>query len=304
MRSGGVVVLVALLAALGCVKTPGSAQTRTQIVLLGTGTPYPDPVRFGPSVAIVVDDQPYLVDAGSGLVRRTVEAARRGVKGLSLERLRTAFITHLHSDHTLGLPDLILTPWVLGRTEPLVLYGPPGLERMTEHIVAAYAEDIEVRTRGLEGLTGEGNRVVVHEVTPGVVYRDPDVTVTAFAVRHGSWRQALGYRFDTPDRTIVISGDAAPSPSIVEHCNGCDLLLHEVYSEAGFSRLSSSAREYYRAFHTSTDQLAELASQARPGLLVLYHQLYVGGSTERSLLGEIESQYDGRVVSGRDLQVW
>jgi ribonuclease BN (tRNA processing enzyme) len=304
MRPGVVVLLVAALAVLGCVKTPGEAQTRTQIVLLGTGTPYPDPGRFGPSVAIVVDDRPYLVDVGSGVVRRAVEATRRGVKGLSFDRLQTAFLTHLHSDHTLGLPDLILTPWVLGRTEPLVLYGPPGLQRMAEHILAAYSEDIEVRTSGLEGLAAAGNQVIVHEVTPGVVYRDPELTVTAFAVRHGSWRQALGYRFETPDRTIVVSGDAAPSPSIAEHCNGCDVLLHEVYSEAGFSRLSPASQEYYRAFHTSTSELAELASRARPRLLVLYHQLYVGGSTERNLLGEIESRYDGRVVSGRDLQVW
>ena len=304
MRPGVVVLLVAGLLVLGCVKTPGAAQTRTQIVLLGTGTPYPAPGRFGPSVAIVVDDRPYLVDLGSGVVRRTVEATRRGVKGLSFDRLQTAFITHLHSDHTLGLPDLILTPWVLGRTEPLVLYGPAGLQRMAEHILAAYSEDIEVRTSGLEGLTAAGNQVIVHEVAPGVVYRDPVLTVTAFAVRHGSWTQALGYRFETPDRTIVISGDAAPSPSIAEHCNGCDVLLHEVYSEAGFSRLSPASQAYYRAFHTSTGELAELATRARPKLLILYHQLFVGGSTERNLLGEIESRYDGRVVSGRDLQVW
>ena len=303
MRSGGVILLVAVLV-FGCVETPGSAQTRTQIVLLGTGTPYPDPGRSGPSVAIVVGEQSYLVDAGSGAVRRTVEATRRDVKGLSLDRLRTAFITHLHSDHTVGLPDLMLTPWVLGRTEPLVLYGPPGLERMVEHILAAYSEDIEVRTSGLEGLAVEGSQVIVHEVAPGVVYRDDELTVTAFAVRHGSWRQSLGYRFETPDRTIVISGDAAPSPSIVEHCNGCDVLLHEVYSEAGVSRLGAAARAYYRAFHTSTDELAELATRARPKLLVLYHQLFVGGSTERSLLGEIESRYEGSVVSGQDLQIW
>jgi ribonuclease BN (tRNA processing enzyme) len=304
MRPGVVVLLVVALAVLGCVKTPGEAQTRTQIVLLGTGTPYPDPGRFGPSVAIVVDERPYLVDVGSGVVRRTVEATRRGVKGLSFDRLQTAFLTHLHSDHTLGLPDLILTPWVLGRTEPLVLYGPPGLQSMAEHIVTAYSEDIEVRTSGLEGLAAAGHQVIVHEVTPGVVYRDPELTVTAFAVGHGSWRQALGYRFETPDRTIVISGDAAPSPSIAEHCNGCDVLLHEVYSEAGFSRLGRASQDYYRAFHTSTHELAELASRARPKLLVLYHQLYVGGSTEQGLLEEIESRYDGRVVSGRDLQVW
>ena len=297
-------MLVAGLAVAACGKTPGVAQTRTQVVLLGTGSPYPDPERSGPSVAIVIDDRPYLVDVGSGAVRRTVEATRRGVKGLSLDRLQIAFITHLHSDHTLSLPDLILTPWVLGRTEPLVLFGPPGLGRMVEHILAAYSEDIELRTTGLEGLGGTGNQVIVHVVVPGVVYRDSVVTVTAFAVRHGSWSHAFGYRFETPDRTIVISGDAAPGPSVVESCNECDVLLHEVYSEAGFSRLNPASQEYYRAFHTSTRELAELASRARPHLLVLYHQLLVGGSTERSLLGEIESGYDGRVESGHDLQVW
>ena len=109
-----------------------------QIVLLGTGTPNADPARSGPSVAIVANGCPYLVDFGPGVVRRAAAACQAGIQGLAVERLNRAFLTHLHSDHTAGYPDLILTPWVLKRDEPLHAYGPAGLGEMTDHILAAY----------------------------------------------------------------------------------------------------------------------------------------------------------------------
>ena len=158
----------------------------TQIVLLGTGTPLPDPERAGPSTAIVVNSTPYLVDAGTGLVRRAAGAHDKGVVALRATNLKIAFLTHLHSDHTLGLPDLMITPWIMGREEPLELYGPAGTQEMVNHIIEAYEVDRKIRTEGLEHSNNTGWKVNVHEIKPGVVFQDANVTVTAFAVRHGN----------------------------------------------------------------------------------------------------------------------
>mgnify|MGYP001812359660 CR=1 FL=1 len=284
------------------------APSGTKVVLLGSGTPRADPDRAGPAVAIVVSDRAYLVDCGTGVVRRAAEAHRRGVTALDVRRLSRVFITHLHSDHTLGLADLMLTPWVLGREDPLELVGPPGLSEMVEHIGRAYRQDIEVRARGGEGSDPAAARAVVREVEPGEVYRDELVRVRAFSVRHGSWPVAYGYRFETRDRVIVVSGDTAPARAVVEACDGCDVLVHEVYARAGFDQLPPSGRAYHSSFHTSTRELAELAREARPGLLVLYHQLTWSGRgvpvDEAVLLAEMRDLYDGRVVSGRDLETY
>lgn len=275
----------------------------TRLVLLGTGTPNAEPDRSGPAVAVVVNGEPYLVDAGPGVVRRAAAAAGRGVEALEVDRLRTVFITHLHSDHTLGLADLIFTPWVLERTAPLDVYGPPGVRAMVEHLAEAYREDVRVRLEGLEPANGSGYRVIAHEVEPGVVFQDANVRVTAFAVSHGSWEHAYGYRFETADRTIVVSGDTAPSEAIVDACRGCDVLVHEVYSASAFEGHEAIWQRYHATFHTSSAELAELAERARPGVLVLYHQLLWGSSPEE-LLAEIRLGWDGDVRFGRDLQVY
>jgi ribonuclease BN (tRNA processing enzyme) len=279
-------------------------QSPAQVVLLGTGTPNADPERAGPAVAVVVNETPYLIDCGPGVVRRAAAAARQGVKGLSVEKLRRAFITHLHSDHTAGYPDLIFTPAVLERDAPLEVYGPPGLSAMTKHLLAAYKEDMEIRLKGLEPSKPAGYIVNAHEIKPGPIYRDDNVTVSAFAVRHGSWKHAFGFRFATPDRVIVISGDCAPSQSVIENCQGCDVLVHEVYSTKGFARRPPEWQRYHSQFHTSSKELAALALKAKPKLLVLYHQL-LWGATPEDVLTEIrEAGYQGRVVFGNDLDVF
>jgi ribonuclease BN (tRNA processing enzyme) len=223
---------------------------------------------------------------------------------LAVEKLRRAFITHLHSDHTVGYPDLIFTPAVLERNAPLEVYGPPGLRAMTNHLLAAYKEDMEIRLKGLEPSMPAGYVVNAHEVKPGVIYRDANVEVKAFAVRHGSWKHAFGFRFETPGRVIVISGDCAPSQSIVENCQGCDVLVHEVYSTTGFARRPPEWQRYHAQFHTSTRELAELAAKAQPKLLVLYHQLLWGASPEDVLAEIKQAGYAGRVVFGNDLDVF
>jgi ribonuclease BN (tRNA processing enzyme) len=286
--------------------TPITSSSRTQVVLLGTGNPAADPERSGPSVAIVVNDTPYIVDCGPGVVRRASAAFRKGVTGLTMPKLKTAFITHLHSDHTLGYPDLIFTPWVLRREDPLEVYGPAGLKAMTDHLLAAYSEDIDIRTNGLEHGNRTGYKVNAHEIKPGVVYKDANVTVKAFLVHHGSWKEAYGYRFETPDKVIVLSGDCAPSPSVIENCDGCDVLLHEVYTQLGYDESKEDWRKYITNFHTSTKELAKLATKAKPKLLILYHQMFFGGEkdTEEGMLKEIRESYAGKVVSAHDLDIY
>jgi len=274
----------------------------SKIVLLGTGTPNADPERSGPAVAIVVDQTPYLVDAGPGVVRRAAAAHRAGVEGLEVSRLGRVFLTHLHSDHTLGYPDVIFTPWVLGREAPLQVFGPAGIGTMTEHILAAYERDIEERTSGLEPANTTGYRVRAQEIEPGLVYQDERVSVEALRVNHGSW-DAFGYKFHAPDRTIVISGDTAPFEGQIEAYGDCDVLIHEVYSAEGLKRRRPDWQKYHSSVHTSSYELAELAARVGPKLLILYHQLYHDVS-EQELVREVASGYAGNVVSGQDLGVY
>ncbi len=276
--------------------------SRTSVVLLGTGTPNAEPARSGPALAVVVDDESYLVDAGPGVVRRATAALEAfGIAALDPSRLRRVFITHLHSDHTVGLPDLIYTPWVLERRDPLEVFGPPGVKSMCEHIAAAWAADVDMRTNGLEHANPTGWKTVPHEIErAGVVYRDERVRVTAILVPHGQFTHAFAYRFDTPDRVVVVSGDTGPSKELMEAAKDCDVLVHEVYSHAMFSRRPASWQTYHKRFHTSTVELAELAKIAKPKLLVLTHLLTWGAGTQ-DLVSEVEATYDGAVVCGEDL---
>jgi ribonuclease BN (tRNA processing enzyme) len=275
----------------------------TQLVLLGTGTPNAEPDRSGASVAVVVNGTPYLIDAGPGVVRKANEAFQNGVEGLAVKGLATVFLTHLHTDHTVGLPDLIFTPWVLEREEPLRIIGPTGTTDMANHLTMAYQTDVRVRLEGLEPANPTGHRAVAEDVDPGVVFEDANVKVTAFEVAHGGWSQAFGYRFETPDRTIVISGDTRPSDAIVDNCRSCDILVHEVYSQAGWERRNPVWQRYHAASHTSGTDLGEIASRAQPRLLVLTHQLLWGAKPEE-LVAEVQRGFKGLIVYGKDLDVF
>lgn len=278
----------------------------TQVVLLGTGTPNDDPNRWGPAVAILVGDRVYLVDAGVGVVRRAAaaRAAVPALTALTATALSRVFLTHLHSDHTLGLPDLMFSPWVLERRVPLDVYGPRGTAEMTSHIEAAWHDDIAVRLYGLEPQHTRNYRAIVHEIAPGRVYQDDRVAVDAIAVTHGSWPDAFAYRFRSADRTIVISGDTTPLDAVANACDGCDILMHEVYSAEKFRLRPPDWQRYHKAFHTSTIELAALAAKAKPKVLVLYHQLF-WGATDDDLVREIRAAgYTGTVVSGQDLHVY
>jgi ribonuclease BN (tRNA processing enzyme) len=303
---------------------PKAGASRTKVVLLGTGTPVPDPDRSGPATAIVVDGSAYLVDFGPGIVRRAKAAVLdRGITALEPANLKVAFATHLHSDHTAGYPDLILTGWTAGRRTPLEVYGPAGLQSMTEHILQAYRIDIETRTNAEGDQRGnpEGWKVNAHEIKSGVIYKDAKVTVTAFPTKHAM--ESYGFRFDTPDRSIVISGDTNPTEETIKACNGCDVLIHEARAVEMFDKLPEGSHAFGAKNHTTSEQLAALASKAKPGLLIVYHgwiswwpsitpsndplfALTTGElhSTPDVLQKEIASRYSGNFVIGRDLDVY
>jgi ribonuclease BN (tRNA processing enzyme) len=287
------------------------ANGSTRVVMLGTGTPRPDPNRSGPATAIIVNGTPYLIDFGAGVIRRTTAAFEKGVTALGFAgvNIKTAFLTHMHSDHTIGYPDLVFTPWVMGRNEPLDVYGPKGITAMTEHMLKAWQVDIEGRVNGLGSHDPEGCKVNAREIAPGVVHRDCNVTVTAFSVQHGEMVNSFGYRFDTPDRAIVISGDTTPTQTLLDHSRGCDVLIHEAYSMETHRRVSLRAQEYRRRHHTSSIELAKIANDVKPGLRVIYHRSNMGGpaesaDSEQVLLDEIRQSYAGCVVMGHDLDVF
>ncbi len=278
----------------------------TKVILLGTGTPNPDPKHSGCSVAIVVNDVPYIVDFGPGVVRQAAALSLRyggEIEALNVKNIKRAFLTHLHSDHTVGYPDLIFTPWVMGRDEPLQVYGPEGIVEMTDNILKAYQEDIKYRLYGLEPANNQGWRVNAHEIQQGKIYQDKNVTVEAFHVKHGSWPNAFGFRFTTPDKVIVISGDTRPCENIIKFSQGVDILIHEVYCKKMYDKKNEFWKKYHAKNHTSTYELAEIANKTKPGLIILYHILF-WGATENDLLEEIAEKYDGKVVVGIDLGIY
>jgi ribonuclease BN (tRNA processing enzyme) len=266
--------------------------------MLGTGTPRPLPDVWGPATAVVVGSRVFLVDAGVGVERRLAAA------GLPTDGVTAAFITHLHSDHVLGLADLIFTSWVTGRTRPFPVYGPHGLAQMIQHLYAAFSEDIQIRTEGLEHESREGYRIEVREIGPSVVYDSGGVRVTAFLVNHGEWREAYGYRFDSPGRSIVLSGDTRPSEELVRMATGVDVLIHEVQPSGSTqhpgNRSATEWASYVGAYHTTALQLGELAARARPKLLIVYHN--GRRVTDDRILADIRRSFSGPVAIAADLQ--
>jgi ribonuclease Z len=269
------------------------------LIVLGSGMPVPDPERAGPAYALVYGDRWFLFDAGAGVMRRVAAA------GLPIDGVTAAFLTHLHSDHTLGLPDLLLTTWVMGRRGPFPLIGPPGTATMVDHILAAWKEDITVRITGLERGQPAGPGVAVREVEGGVVYDSAGVQITAIRVPHGELARSFGYVIRTPTRTIVLSGDAAPGEALVVASAGADLLIHEVYPSV---RLKAEARPggetwpaYMRSVHTSDVEVGALAQEARVKQVVLSHIVRMGGTDAELLAGVRRGGYRGVVRIARDL---
>lgn len=259
----------------------------------------PDPERHGAAYAVVVGDRTFLFDAGAGVMRRVAAA------GLPIDGVTAAFLTHLHSDHTLGLPDLLFTTWVMGRRAPMTLVGPPGTRLMVEHLLAAWQEDIRVRTDGGERGQRDGQRAAVRESEGGVVYDSAGVRITAVRVPHGEWKVAFAYVIRTPTRTLVLSGDTAPSDALAAAAAGADVLVHETYPSVRLKPENRPGGEewpaYMRSVHTSDVEVGALAAKAGVKLLVLSHIVRMGGTDPELLAGVRQGGYRGPVRIAKDL---
>lgn len=274
------------------------------LIVLGSGMPVPDPERAGPAYAFVYRDQTLLFDAGAGVMRRVAAA------GLPIDGFASVFLTHLHSDHTLGLPDVLLTTWVMGRRDTLTVYGPPGTERLTTRILVAWEDDIRVRTDGLERGQRGGHAVRIRLIarTDGEVYDSLGLRVTAVPVPHGEWPLAFGYLIETPSRRVVLSGDAAPNDALVAAARGADLLVHEVYPAVRLVPENRPGGEawpaYMRSVHTSDREVGTLAARAGVQQVVLSHIVRMGGTDEDLVAGVRAGGFRGAVRIARDLDVY
>jgi ribonuclease Z len=272
------------------------------LIVLGSGMPVPDPERAGPAYALVYGERTFLFDAGAGVMRRVAAA------GLAIDGVTAAFLTHLHSDHTLGLPDLLLTTWTMGRRGPFPLVGPPGTRAMVDHLLAAWQEDVTARINGLEQGQPAGPGVTVVESRGGVVYDSGGVRIEAIPVVHGAFAVAFGYRIRLPERTIVLSGDTGPGDALLAAARGADLLVHESYPSV---RLKPEDRPggdawpaYMHSVHTSDVEVGQLALRAGVKQVVLTHIVRMGGTDAELLAGVRRGGFKGVVVVARDLTAY
>lgn len=265
------------------------------VLLLGTGYPRPVPDRAGTSTAVIVGKDIFIVDAGRATVLRFVEA------GLDFANIRAVFLTHLHSDHIDGLPDLFHSTWQFGRQGPFALYGPTGTQNLTVGMLKFYAADIHIRRDLTENLPAAGATFNLHMVKEGVVYEGSDVRVTAFAVDHRPVEPAFGYRFDCGGKVIVISGDTRPSDNLIRHARNADILIHEAYLPGYFDRGQNSpdVAEKLKHYHTSADEVGEVAAAAGVRMLVITH--VIPGNSDAEFLERASKAYKGKIVVGHDL---
>lgn len=274
------------------------------LTLLGTGSPGCHPNLYQSAAALVVDEMPYVIDCGGGAVQRLAVARANGQPALALHKLNTLILTHLHPDHSAGLADFIISTWINGRRRPLKIYGPAGTAKMTALLVEAYELGIAEHLDS-EAPTFWPLRYEVIEYTAGEIITTPTVIVTAFRVEHGGL-ETYGLKFATASKTVVFSADTRPHPAVIEHGKGCDMLVHEVYSERGLTENPRPHMRlgYFRNMHTSTVELAKIANEIRPKKLILTHQMHLSPISDDELLQEITDRYDGEVIFGRDLGVY
>jgi len=266
-----------------------------EVILLGTGFPRPDPARASASTAIVAGDNWFVVDAGRGATMRIAGT------DLNYAKLKAVFLTHLHSDHTAGLPDLFDTSWQFGRkTVPFELYGPPGTKHLAHAMLEFFAEDIHLRRDLVEKHPAAGATIRTHIVREGVVYDDGDVKVTAFEVDHKPVPYAFGYRFDSHGETVVISGDTRPTPNLIRYAKGADVLVLEAYLPEFFDKVDKpDVAARLKSYHTSADEAGEIAAAAGVKTLVLTH--LIPGNADETFRERAAKKFKGTIVVGRDL---
>ena len=282
----------------------GAQTPRTRLVLLGTGGgPRPKKTVSAPANAVIVDDEVYVVDCGDGVARQLV------VADLPLTSLRHVFITHQHSDHNADYGNLLLLAWAAGLRTRVDTWGPPPLERMTSSFFEMNAYDITTRMSD-EGRVPLVPLVHAHEITNGgVVMHDDKVKVTAALVNHPPVVPAFGFRFDTPDRSIVFSGDTGPSRNLVALAKGADVLVHEAMWAPAVDRLvgsvanASTLKAHLLASHTVAEECGRIAEEAGVKTLVLSHFVPGGDPliTDQMWLNAAQKYFRGNVVVGTDL---
>lgn len=280
--------------------------SETKLIILGSGTPNPDPERYGSGYAVVVNESAYIVDFGPGIVRRISAMSPTwggDFPSMELQNINTAFLTHIHSDHSGALADLILTPWIMGRDTPLKLYGPSGLGAMSKNITEAYIDDINYRLYGSQPANELGFKTNVTEIVDdGSIYKDKNIEVIAFKNNHGDFKNSFGFLFITDDKRILFSGDTAVSANLKKYGNDLDILVHEVFSSETFVNKTKDWQIYHQAHHTSSIDLGIIADQLQPKKLVMSHILFWGAS-EESILNDIGVNFSGQAIIAKDLMV-
>ena len=291
VKLGVALVVVAL--------TPGTGKAQQiKVTLLGTGCPPAVLNRFGPSTLVEAGDQKFVFDAGRGALQRLTQL------GVGWQDVQGVFLTHLHSDHVVGFPDLWLTGWLLARRNvPLPVWGPSGTSSMMAHLEQAYLADISVRMAN-DGVPPDGVKLVAHDITEGIVYERGGVKITAFEVDHAPVRPAFGYRIDYAGRSVVLSGDTRLSENLIRHAHGVDLLVHEVLVPETLKRtgLPAERAKNIIAYHATPEQAGEVFARTKPGLAV-YSHICLPTATAQDVLVPTRTTYSGPLELGEDLMV-
>ncbi len=294
-------VCTGILLGLAAVSQAGSMK----VVLLGTGTPAPYAERAGPATLVQAGPETLLFDAGRGVATRLFQ------KGVAPDSITAHFFTHLHSDHTVGLPDLWLTGWFgrpwPGRTTPLRVYGPKGTKTMTDYLPKAYDEDIRIRVQD-QGLPMEGVSFLTQEFDKGgVVYSKNGVTVTAVQVDHGGdLIPAFGFIVEYDGKKVAISGDATYDKRLIEAAHNADVFVHSVaLIDPAFLKVRPVLNETLKHFATP-EEVGKVFSESKPAVGAYTHIIYYSPESgsripEQTLLERTRSTYQGPVVMGQDL---
>jgi ribonuclease Z len=274
-----------------------SSRDPFRVTLLGTGAPPPRSDRFGPSTLIEVGNHKFIVDAGRGAMQRIHQLR------IPFGDITGMFLTHHHSDHVVGFPDLWLTGWIGRpwgkRNQPLQVWGPQGTRQMMEHLPQAFAVDIRVRSKNYPS---EGVKLLAQEIKEGVVLDRDGIRVTAFEVDHGGEDlPAYGYRIDYQDRSAVLSGDTTFNENLIRHAQNADVLVHEVTAATGSAAESPEQLKRIASNHTTPDQAGEIFSRVQPKLAVYNHLLLFGGATAEDLIPATRKKYSGPLMVGEDL---